>query len=146
MTRNAVYDKKKRKNRRRSYDEKRGKRFWTWTYVGAWGRVEEGLRRVVWRGGWWWGSYRCVAVHAADAVEIDGRQALIRQAVVKAASRTVAPFLVCVVQRHLKHTHTQKHTCISQRTHTHTCWWQRISAFLPDNGALKATWFCSQTM
>lgn len=69
-------------------------------------------------GAWGWGSYRCVAVHAADAVEIDGRQALIRQAVVKAASRTVAPFLVCVVQRHLKHTHTRKHTCISQRTHT----------------------------
>lgn len=45
------------------------------------------------------GPHRCVAVHA---VEIDGRQTLIRQTVVKAASRTVAPFLVCVVQRHLK--------------------------------------------
>lgn len=74
-------------------------------------------------GGGGGGSYRCVAVHAADAVEIDGRQALIRQAVVKAASRTVAPFLVCVVQRHLKHTHTHKstHALVNAHTHTHTC-------------------------
>lgn len=100
MTRNAVCD---TKNRKRSYDEKWGNVFEPEPTSGP----REGLRTVVWRGGWGgWGSYRCVAVHAADAVEIDGRQALIRQAVVKAASRTVAPFLVCVVQRHLKHTHT----------------------------------------
>lgn len=51
---------------------------------------------------WFWEtSHRCVAVHAAHTVEIDRGQTLVRQAVVKAASRTVTPFLVCVVQRHL---------------------------------------------
>lgn len=53
-------------------------------------------------------SYRCVAVHTAHTVEINRRQTLIRQAVVKAASWTVAPFLVCVVQRHLKHIHVHE--------------------------------------
>lgn len=83
-------------------------------------------------------SYRCVAVHAADAVEIDGRQALIRQAVVKAASRTVASFLVCVVQRHLKHTNI----LALIHTHTHTYTFADGSKFLHSsqiNGALKAT-------
>ena len=43
-------------------------------------------------------SYRCIAVNtAAHTVEIYRGQTLIRQAVVKAASWTIAPFLVCVV-------------------------------------------------
>lgn len=53
-------------------------------------------------------SYRCIAVNAAHTVEIDGGQTLIRQAVVKAASWTIATLLVCVVQRHLKHIHVHK--------------------------------------
>lgn len=53
-------------------------------------------------------SYRCVAVNAAHTVEIDGGQTLVRQAVVKAASWAIASFLVCVVQRHLKHEHVRK--------------------------------------
>lgn len=52
-------------------------------------------------------SYRGVAVHAAHTVEIDGGLALIGEAVIKAASRTVAPFLVRVVECHLEtHIHT----------------------------------------
>jgi len=58
-------------------------------------------------------SYRRVAVHAAHAVEIDGGQTLVRQAVVKAAPRTVAPLLVCVVQRHLE---TTQHTLVCCNT------------------------------
>lgn len=71
-------------------------------------------------------SYRRIAVYAAYTVEIDRCQTLIRQAVVKAASWTIAPFLVCVVQRHLKHIHahwlifSQKQIDRNTHTHTHT--------------------------
>lgn len=46
-------------------------------------------------------AHRCVAVYAAHAVEVDRGQALVREAVVKAAPGTVAALLVRVVQRHL---------------------------------------------
>lgn len=50
----------------------------------------------------WMDSYRCVAVNAAHAVEINRGQTLVGEAIVKAASRAVAPVLVRVVQCHLE--------------------------------------------
>lgn len=41
-------------------------------------------------------------MHAAHAVEINRGQTLVREAIVKAASRAVTPVLVRVVQCHLE--------------------------------------------